>query len=150
MAVDARIRELGSRHQNLDKAIQDLPSLYEGPGGAVAVIRDGAVLARHAWGFADLEKRVPFSPSTLMPICSITKEFTCAVLLDQAGDPAVLDKAVASWLPALEGVVPRTVDLCNNQSGLRDYYALTVLCGAAPDGDFRPADARRNRTASAT
>ena len=23
MAVDARIRELGSRHQNLDKAIQD-------------------------------------------------------------------------------------------------------------------------------
>ncbi|MDQ0394812.1 D-aminopeptidase [Labrys monachus] len=126
----------------LDKAIKDLPALHPGPGGAVAVVRDGAVLVRHAWGFADLEKRVPFSPSTLMPICSITKEFTCAVLLDQAGDPAVLDEAVASWLPALKGGVPRTADLCNNQSGLRDYYALTVLCGAAPDGDFRPADAR--------
>ncbi len=126
----------------LDAVIEALPSQYPGPGGAVAVVKDGAVLVRHSWGFADLERRVPVTTRTLMPICSITKEFTCAVLLDQAGDPTVLDGAVASWLPRLEGSMPRTVDLCNNQSGLRDYWALTVLCGAAPDGAFRPADAR--------
>lgn len=126
----------------LDAVIKALPMRYPGPGGAVAVVKDGVVLVRHAWGAANLERRIAFTPQTLVPICSITKQFTCALLLDQIGDPARLDGAVPSWLPRLEGPMPRTIDLCNNQSGLRDYWALTVLCGAAVDGPFRPADAR--------
>ncbi|MDQ0473277.1 D-aminopeptidase [Labrys wisconsinensis] len=125
----------------LDRAIEDLPLLFRGPGGAVAVLREGAVLARHAWGYADLAGRIPFSPRTLVPVCSITKQFTCAALLEEVGDPAALDAALAARLALLHEPPPRIVDLCHNQSGLRDYWALTVLCGATPEGAFRPADA---------
>lgn len=124
----------------LDRAIADIPERYAGPGGALAVIKDGALVAEHAWGLADLDRRIPWTASTLSPICSISKEFTCAVLLDQLGDPAVLDEALKRRLPLLEETPPRTIDLANNQSGLRDYWALTVLCGAMPEGEFRPAD----------
>lgn len=126
---------------NLDRAIADLATRFKGPGGAVAVLKDGAVIARHAWGFADLEQRLPFAPETLFPICSISKQFTCALLLDRFIDPSLLDAALKARIPKLQDTPPRVVDLCHNQSGLRDYWALTVLCGAKPEGQFRPADA---------
>lgn len=126
---------------DIERAIAGLASQFKGPGGAIAVVKDGAVIARHAWGFADLERRVPFSPTTLFPICSISKQFTCALLLDRFGDPAKLDDALRARLPELQDKPPRVVDLCHNQSGFRDYWALTVLCGAKPEGQFRPADA---------
>jgi D-aminopeptidase len=127
---------------DLHRIIDELPLRFKGPGGAVAVIRDGAVVARQAWGYADLARHLPFTPQTLFPICSITKQFTCATLLDQLGDPDRLDQALKARLPLLQDKPPRMRDLCNNQSGLRDYWALTVLCGAKPEGEFRPADAK--------
>ena len=126
---------------NLDRAIEELPSRFPGPGGAVAVVKDGIAIVRHAWGYADLERRTLYTVATQAPICSITKQFTCAALLAVCSDPSELDSAVAAQLPRLHGARPTTIDLANNQSGLRDYWALTVLCGAMPEGDFRPADA---------
>lgn len=125
----------------LDRAIADLPRLYPGPGGAVAVVKDGVPVIRHGWGFANLETRQPFTSATLAPICSITKQFTCATMLSVAPDPSDLDPLTGALLPKLSGEKPSTLDLANNQSGLRDYWALTVLCGASPEGDFRPGDA---------
>lgn len=127
---------------DLRRSIDELPLRFKGPGGAVAVVKDGAVVVRQAWGYADLMRHTPFTPQTLFPICSISKQFTCATLLDQLGDPARLDQPLAERLPLLQDKPPRILDLCHNQSGLRDYWALTVLCGAKPEGVFRAADAR--------
>ena len=65
----------------LDRTVEALPRAYAGPGGAVAVLRDGEVLVRHAWGWANAERRISFTPRTLFRMCSITKQFTCAVML---------------------------------------------------------------------
>jgi len=130
-------------HARLDKAVAALPQRYPGPGGAVAVLRDGKVLARHGWGWADVERRQPFTPQTMALVCSITKQFTCALLLDQFPDPTVLDDEVRRLLPGLRQNAPGILDLCHNQSGLRDYWALAMLCGSAVEGRFGPADARR-------
>lgn len=127
----------------LDEVLRSIPSEYRGPGGAFAVLRNGEVLARHAWGYADLERHIPMTVETLMPMCSISKEFTCAALLEVLGDPSVLDEAVRRYLHLLDGAVPRAADLCNNQSGLRDYWALTVLSGASPQGECRAGDGKR-------
>ncbi len=106
------------------------------------MLRDGVVLEQRSWGWADRERRQPFTAQTLFPVCSITKQFTCALLLDQVGDPSALDAALAARLPHL--AQPPTVrELCHNQSGLRDYWALAMLCGAPVDGVFGPADAAR-------
>ncbi len=125
----------------LDRAILELPKRFPGPGGVVAVVKDGTPIVRHAWGFANLETRQTFSNTTLMPVCSITKQFTCATMLSLTPDPAELDKLTSALLPRLAGDKPSARDLANNQSGIRDYWALTVLCGASPEGGFRAEDA---------
>jgi len=128
----------GSR---LNATIQTLPDRYQGPGGVVAVIKDGEAIVRHAWGYADAERQVPMSAQTAMPICSLTKQFTCAVLLDRVGDPAKLAPALASYLGRFIDARPSIQHLCNNQSGLRDYCILASLCGVDPEGRFGKLDA---------
>ena len=129
-------------HPALERAIRRLPVAFRGPGGAVGVVHDGAVVLAHAWGYADLARRRPMTTRTPLPICSISKQFTCGVLLDLVGDPSRLDDRVATFLPRLEDRRPSVAELCHMQSGLRDYWALTVLHGAQPEGVFAREDAR--------
>ena len=133
-----------------DRALAALPLAYPGPGGAVAVVRNGRVIARHAWGFADIARRLPFTERTLFRVCSITKQFTCAAALAVSPDLSVLDAPVAAAMPLLEGRGPGALHLAHNQSGLRDYWATAMLSGAPVEGAFDAAAARRliGRTAS--
>ncbi len=133
----------------LDRALTALPARYIGPGGAVAVLKDGEILARHSWGWSDLERRIPFTPETMFLVCSITKQFTCALMLDQHPDPIVLDADIAARMPLLANA-PGITHLAHNQSGLRDYWATAMLCGAPVEGAFTEDDAQRliARTAS--
>src|SRR6185436_1518508 len=131
-----------SASQSLDRAMAAVARTHAGIGGAVAVLRNSEVLIRHSWGWADQDRRIPFTPATLFRICSISKQFTCAALLDRFPDPAVLDGDVKARLPLLKEPAPQTVDLANNQSGLRDYWATAMLSGSpveAPFGDMEAA-----------
>ncbi|HEY2480934.1 MAG TPA: D-aminopeptidase [Caulobacteraceae bacterium] len=125
----------------LDRVLDGLPRAYPGPGGAVAVVREGEVLARHAWGWANAERRIPFTARSLFRICSITKQFTCALVLDAFPDPMVLDGDVRARLPRLEQEAPGALRLLHNQSGLRDYWALAMLHGAGAEDPFGEAEA---------
>ncbi|MFO0293727.1 MAG: D-aminopeptidase [Rhodospirillales bacterium] len=127
----------------LERAIAALPTAYPGPGGAIAVLRRGEVLARHAWGFANAERRIAFTPRTLFRVCSITKQFACAALLSACPDPEVLAPALRARLPRLEGAMPGVAQLCHNQSGLRDYWATAMLLGAGAEDGFGDAEAAR-------
>lgn len=126
----------------LERAMHSLPQRFKGPGGLAGVVENGKVLATQAWGYADIASGRAMTRATRMPICSISKQFTCAALLDLVDDPSFLDNRVADFLPLLEGRMPCVADLCNMQSGLRDYWALTVLHGAHTDGVFRRDDAK--------
>ena len=86
----------------LDRIVETLPRSYPGPGGAISALRDGEVLVRHAWGWANAERRIPFTPRSLFRMCSITKQFTCAVVLDAFPDPSVLDGDVRARLKLLQ------------------------------------------------
>lgn len=127
----------------LDRCIARLPRDFPGPGGAIAVLRDGQVLARHAWGWANAERRIPFTPKTLFRVCSITKQFTCATLLDLFPDPTVLDPDVRRHLPRLKGAAPSVLQLCHNQSGLRDYWAVAMLHGSPVEAPFGDHESQR-------
>ncbi|MBK5571685.1 serine hydrolase, partial [Ensifer sp. SSB1] len=120
----------------LDRMLKLLPRRYKGPGGVAGVVKDGQVIARHAWGFADMYRRLPMTAATRLPICSLSKQFTCALLLDQFEDPAALDLHVRDFIPNYRDTLPTVEQLCHNQSGLRDYWALTVLQGAEPEAEF--------------
>jgi len=127
----------------LDRLLETIPRAYPGPGGAVAVLREGEILARHAWGWANAERRIPFTPQTLFRMCSVTKQFTCALVLDAFPDPSMLDADVRARLPLLEGVAPGALHLCHNQSGLRDYWAMAMLHGAPAESAFGDNEAAR-------
>lgn len=127
----------------LERLVDSLPLAYPGPGGAVAVLREGEVLVRHAWGYANAERRIAFTPQSLFRMCSITKQFTCSAMLAAFPDPSRLDEAVRAQLPLLEGEIPSALHLAHNQSGLRDYWAVAMLHGAPAESGFGPAEARQ-------
>jgi D-aminopeptidase len=128
---------------SLDRLTESLPRTYPGPGGAIAVLRAGEVLTRHAWGYANAERRIPFTPASLFRICSITKQFTCGAMLSTFPDPEVLDAAIMARLPLLDGPAPGALHLAHNQSGLRDYWALAMLLGSPVEAPFGDVEAER-------
>jgi D-aminopeptidase len=129
--------------QRLERAANEVAEKAHGLGGAIGVVKDGEVILRHTWGYADPKRHVPVTAATRFPICSISKQFTCGVLLDLSRDPRDFDAALQGHLPTMETVRPNIRQLCNNQSGLRDYWALTVLHGADAEGVFRREDAKQ-------
>ncbi|KAJ5893709.1 beta-lactamase/transpeptidase-like protein [Penicillium taxi] len=133
--------------------IQDILNLitlhYGGPGGAAAVIKDGELIAQRVWGHADMDQRIAMTPEIQMPICSITKQFMCALLQDLKRNPTAAmtakgnteEQFTESFNAVLDPQLTRdtglTLDnLCDMQSGLRDYWAMTTLWGAKPDDEF--------------
>ncbi len=130
-------------NSRLERTLEALPQRYGGPGGAVAVVRDGELLDWRVWGFANAERRILFTRKTLFRMCSITKQFTCALILDAFPEPSVIDDDVRALLPHLEEPPPTVRHLCHNQSGLRDYWAVAMLYGAHPEQSFGKHDATR-------
>ncbi len=125
----------------LDRVLDNLPNAYPGPGGAVAVLKEGKLFASRTWGWADVERRLPFTPQTLFRVCSISKQFTCAAMLDNFADTTALDADVAAQFPRLTHPSPTARHLADNQSGLRDYWATAMLCGATVERPFGDAEA---------
>lgn len=143
MNLDGMEMDGVNNRDRLEAAVRVLPRTYAGPGGGVAVLRGGEVLVRHAWGWANAERRIPFTPRTLVRLCSISKQFTCATLLDAFPDPSALDEDVRARLPQLQQAAPGALHLCHNQSGLRDYWAVAMLHGSPAEAPFGDREATR-------
>ncbi|MBL8265663.1 D-aminopeptidase [Steroidobacter sp.] len=132
-----------SSSARLEATVREIPRMFPGPGGALAVLKDGREIASSTWGYANVERRIPFTAQTLFRICSFTKQFTCSLLLDRFADVSVLDADVRSHLPKLPELAPTALNLCHNQSGLRDYWAVAMLQGPQPESVFGELEARR-------
>lgn len=92
--------------------------------GAVLVARGGAVLFRKGYGYADVEKRTPYTPETRNEMASITKMFTAmaALKLRDAGALKLDDSICVHLDPCPEAWGPVTVrHLVHHTSGIPDY-----------------------------
>jgi CubicO group peptidase (beta-lactamase class C family) len=110
-------------------AIDRLMSAYRGhvPGASLLVLRDGAVLVRRAYGYADLEQGIAATPATNYRLASMTKQFTAAAILLLAEDGRLtLDDPIRKWLPELPAAAaPISIrQLLTHVSGLVDYEDL--------------------------
>jgi len=97
------------------------------PGAAVLVLRDGKPLIRRAYGFADLEQRVPATPATNYRLASMTKQFTAAAVLALVDEGRLsLDDPLHKWLPSLPPAAAAVTirELLTHTSGLLDYEDL--------------------------
>jgi CubicO group peptidase (beta-lactamase class C family) len=111
------------------RAIDSLFAAYTGPrpGASVMVIRAGTVVARRAYGMANLQRNVTATPETNYRLASVSKQFTamCIMLLAKDGK-LQLDQPVRSILQELpSAAAPVTIrQLLNHTSGLVDYEDL--------------------------
>jgi ABC-type multidrug transport system ATPase subunit/CubicO group peptidase (beta-lactamase class C family) len=94
--------------------------------GSVLIARGGQIVFSKGYGYADVERRTPNTPSTRFPIGSLTKQFTAAavLLLEEQGKLKVttpityyLPNAPAAW----EAV--RVVHLLTDTAGIRNIDA---------------------------
>ncbi len=97
------------------------------PGFAFVVVRDGAIVYRGGFGFADIEHHTPVEPNTRFAIGSLTKQFTAAaiLLLAYRGQLA-LDDALSKYEPSIKNADAITLRMLLNQtSGVHNYPTLT-------------------------
>ena len=109
----------------IDSAIRAAMAERQIPGMQVAVVKYGIVLKKGSYGMANLEDRVPVTDSTLFPIASMSKAFTCAaVLLLMEEGKLGIDDSVGKYFESLpagwEAITIRK--LMNHTSGLRDDW----------------------------
>ncbi|HEY9677271.1 MAG TPA: serine hydrolase domain-containing protein [Drouetiella sp.] len=74
-----------SAESGIAKAVDDLVmqemSAQNVPGYALAVIKDGKLVVRRGYGFANVQTRQPVTPQTVFGLASLTKTFTAMSLL---------------------------------------------------------------------
>lgn len=109
--------------------IDSLMQTYQGdvPGASVLVLREGEAVARRAYGYADLESRVPAGSSTNYRLASLTKQFTAAAVLLLVEESRLsLDASIREWLPSLPGPADKVTlrHLLTHTSGILDYEDL--------------------------
>lgn len=113
------------------------------PGCAVAVVDDGKLAYRKAYGLASLEFGVPIDPvRTVFDVGSLAKPFTAmsVLLLEQDGKLS-LDDSIRKYVSGLPEVFqPVTLrHLLHHTGGTGDYTGEFLLSGVVPE-DVATAD----------
>lgn len=132
---DDRVARIEALCDSLDRP--DIPG-----GFAVAVVQDGRVLFKKAYGDADVEHAIPFTTSTVFEFASVAKQFAgFAVAVLVRDGKLSLDDEIHTYLPELpdfgEEITVR--HLLHHTSGIRDWVALVKLSGRY-EGDAITAD----------
>jgi CubicO group peptidase (beta-lactamase class C family) len=121
------VDEIEQTSSSIDKIIQDEMIYGNLVGLSVSVVKDGKVIHQKSYGFTDLEKKTPFTNSTLFRWASISKVIT-AVAVHQLKednklklDDKVIDK-VSNW-PKDGNKKDITIkQLLSHRSGIINYY----------------------------
>jgi CubicO group peptidase (beta-lactamase class C family) len=100
------------------------------PGVAACIVRGNEVIWTHAYGFADLERRIPMSLDSLQNIASISKTVTATAVMQLYETQLIdLDADVNDYLsfpihnPAYPGVPITCRQLMTHTSSIRDGLA---------------------------
>jgi CubicO group peptidase (beta-lactamase class C family) len=98
-------------------------------GLSVGMMQNGRVVFTRGYGARNLETRDPVTTQTMFSIGSVTKQFTCSLLLMLNEQHKLsLDDRVAKYFPDLTRAADITLlDLGGHLSGYRDFYPLDFV-----------------------
>lgn len=120
-------------NSKVNSLLKSLPAMVEEafeesslPSLSIAIIYDRDIIYNQAFGYADLEKKIPVTTETIYPIGSITKVFVVTMLVQLAEAGIVtLDTPVKKFIPEYKvkspykGTQPTTLrQLAMHTSGL--------------------------------
>jgi CubicO group peptidase (beta-lactamase class C family) len=115
------------------EALLDACDRPDTPGGyAAAIIKDGAVVFKKSYGWANCEHDIPFTSSSVFDFASVSKQFTgfaVASLVRQG--KLSLDDDIRQYLPEVPdfGETITVRHLLYHTSGIRDWVGLVKLSG---------------------
>ena len=117
--INARVDELFAHWDHKDS-----------PGAAIVVVKDGAVVYQHGYGYANLAHGIPITPQTRFDVASVAKQFTglsVAMLIGQG--KLSLNDDVRKYLPDVPdfGKTITIGHLLHHTSGLRDWPESFLL-----------------------
>lgn len=101
--------------------------LPEGPGAALAIVKDGRFIFRKGYGLANVEWGIQMPPDAVFPIASLTKQFTAvAIMMLKERGLVSLDVSLEKYLPdfPLQGRHVTVRHLLNHTSGIHSYSDL--------------------------
>ncbi|EMC94393.1 hypothetical protein BAUCODRAFT_35603 [Baudoinia panamericana UAMH 10762] len=104
--------------EGFDRYVNDVLAEQHTPGIAIAVVHGNSTYSR-AYGYADLELKIPVTPKTLFFAGSTTKSFTAATT-SKLVDSNVTEYAHISWTTKL-------VDLIRDDFVLEDDYTTNHI-----------------------
>lgn len=125
--------------QNSDAIDQLMQAYTQGPGAAVAIVKDGKIIFEKGYGMADPEKGTPVTSATNFRLASVSKTFTSAAILQLIEKKKLRPdtRLTDIWGDFPEyGITVR--HLLNHTSGLQDYEDLvsdTTLVKQVKDRD---------------
>ena len=95
----------------------------EVPGIAVLVARDGNVLYKKGFGYADIKNKIPVTPDTKFRIGSVTKQFTAAAILKlQENNLLNVNDKLSKFIPDFPRGDEVTIhQLLTHTSGIHSY-----------------------------
>ena len=115
----------------------------QGPGVAIAVVKDGKLVHNEGYGIANLEWHCPIRPDTVFCLASITKQFTAtAIMLLEREGKLRLDDPITTYLPDYP-THDRTITithLLNHTSGIKSYTSLDNFMLDISKKDLSPGD----------
>ncbi len=100
----------------------------QSPGASVIVIKDGQIVFKKAYGWANIEDKVPATTRTNYEIASMTKQFTAmAVMMLNESKKLNYDDPITKFFPDFPayGKSITVRNLLNHTSGILDYNEIT-------------------------
>ncbi|SKC66697.1 serine hydrolase [Ohtaekwangia koreensis] len=144
--VAALLLEKGAVKTNMPTATQLVDGLYsslqgkESPGIAILVAKNGEIVYKKGFGYANLKSKTLVSPETKFRIGSITKQFTASAILklQEDGKLKVTDK-LSKYIPDFpRGSEVTLHHLLTHTSGIHSYtgkddFLTRVLKPVSPE-----------------
>jgi CubicO group peptidase (beta-lactamase class C family) len=122
--------------QKLPQIIQKRIEQQRLAGLSITLVHDREILYSQAFGYADVEKKIPANKGTVYPIGSITKVFTATMLMKLCEEGKLsLETPLNKYMPEYKihsrfpGVLPTTLgQLASHTSGLSQDAPVNFWC----------------------
>ncbi len=136
--ADQKKSDIASLIPVLETYVEQYRELYETPGVAIVIVKDGQVYTR-SFGALSLNDKTPVDADTVFQIASVTKNFTATLMVRLAEKGLLsLDDKVTKYLPDFELSKKevtddlRLRDLLCHCTGLEDFAGDTLWHGRLP------------------
>ena len=113
----------------LDSLFTELFPSPDEPGAVVLVAKGDSIIFNRSYGMANMKRNIPLTDSTLLNICSISKQFSAVALLKLQEEGLIsLDDSVTKYFPKFPGRIFNKITLrhlLSHTSGIPDARPRT-------------------------